>query len=122
MKTHKIIFISICSILLFNSLRLIGQSVDSVGIDKEFTQVEEAVKVPERVYRLNLSNQSFKKFPEGLSKFINLQYLSLRNDYLKEVPLEVTELKNLRVLDLGGNDLTLIIYLLQCLRYQNSIT
>lgn len=75
MKTHKIIFISICSILLFNSLRLIGQSVDSVGIDKEFTQMEEAMKVPERVYRLNLSNQSFKKFPEiQLNFYCSLLY------------------------------------------------
>lgn len=83
--------------------RAMGQSSEALLIDKEYNQWEEALKAPEKVYRLNLSNQDITDFQRELPKFINLRYLSLRNDKLNGVPIEIFKLQNLRVLDLGGN-------------------
>ncbi len=73
--------------------------------EKSYKSLEEALKNPVRVYRLDLSNQQFKTLPDSIwSKFENLEYLSLKNDHLKEIPKGIGNLKNLRVLDLSGND------------------
>lgn len=96
--------ILLLSILLIITNKIIAQNIDSLQTAKEFTELEEAFKTPEQVYRLNLSNKSIKEFPIGLSKFKNLQYLSLRNDHLKSIPMEIASLQKLKVLDLGGND------------------
>ncbi len=104
MKKNFCIFSVLLSILMIYHHKIIAQSVDSTQITREFTELEEAFKAPEQVYRLNLSNKSLKKFPVGLSKFKNLQYLSLRNDHLKSIPDEITSLQKLKILDLGGND------------------
>ena len=87
--------------------------VDAQNIDRqlskgEYTSVEEALKEPNKVVRLNLSNQSLSEFPKGLSKFKNLEYLSLRNDHLISLSPEIANLKKLKVLDLGGNDFSLL--------------
>ena len=86
----------------------LGQAADSLLNAKEFTTLDDALKTPDQVLRLNLSNQRFDKFPAEIIKFKNLQYLSLRNDHLKVVPAEIASLQNLRVLDLGGNDFSLL--------------
>ena len=67
--------------------------------------MEEALKNPNEVFRLDLSNQLLNNTQlEALTKFKNLRFLSLKNDHLKEVPKSISELTNLRVLDLSGND------------------
>lgn len=56
---------------------------------------------------LNLSNNSIKTIPPGLSKLSNLKYLSLNNNKLKKIDAnEFAGLKNLKVLDLRNNKLT----------------
>lgn len=106
------IFISCLALLMATLLvypnQLLGQSADSAVVNKEYTNLADALKTPEQVYRLNLSNQNFERFPSEIAKFRNLQYLSLRNDHLKAVPSEIASLQNLRVLDLGGNDFKLL--------------
>lgn len=77
---------------------------DSIGVNKEYSSLEEALKNPENVYRLNLSNQNVR-IPDAIwSKFTNLEYLSFKNDHLKQIPKGIGALKNLKVLDLSGND------------------
>jgi Leucine-rich repeat (LRR) protein len=77
---------------------------DSSLLKKEFISLEEALKEPQNVFRLNLSNQTIQ-FPDSIwSKFTNLQYLSLKNDHLKNIPSGIGNLKTLTVLDLSGND------------------
>jgi Leucine-rich repeat (LRR) protein len=83
-----------------------AQTTDSVQLAKEYTRLDEALKEPEKVYRLNLGNQSFASFPDSILKLTNLRYLSFRNDHLKLIPKEIGALRNLRVLDLSGNDFT----------------
>jgi Leucine-rich repeat (LRR) protein len=70
----------------------------------EYTNYDEALKDPEKVTRLKLSQDHLGSFPKGVNKFKNLQYLSLRNDHLKIIPEEIFDLKYLKILDLGGND------------------
>jgi Leucine-rich repeat (LRR) protein len=86
-----------------------GQStVDSLQLKKEFFSLEEALENPESVYRLNLSNQNLEFSDIIWSQFINLQYLSLKNDHLKQIPTGIGYLKNLMVLDLSGNDFRIL--------------
>jgi Leucine-rich repeat (LRR) protein len=42
------------------------------------------------------------------SKFINLEYLSLKNDHLKEIPSGITKNKTLKSIDLSGNDFAIL--------------
>jgi Leucine-rich repeat (LRR) protein len=77
---------------------------------KEYTSISEALKEPEKVFRLNLSNQNINISNENWSKFINLEYLNLKGDHLKEIPDGITTIKSLKSIDLSGND---FIYLPQ---------
>jgi len=80
---------------------------DSKNKHKEYTSIEEALKNPEKVYNLNLSNQDNIVVPkEAWAKFTNLETLSFKNDNLKEIPQEIGNLPSLKVLDLSGNDFT----------------
>lgn len=93
--------------LLIVSQIVLGQTtIDSDKIKKEYTSLEEALKNPEKVYNLNLSNQNVTIPKDAWSKFVNLEILSFKNDHLKEIPKEIGFLKNLKVLDLSGNDFT----------------
>ncbi|MEM0575098.1 leucine-rich repeat domain-containing protein [Flavobacterium polysaccharolyticum] len=72
--------------------------------NREFNDLNDALKTPELIYRLNLSNQNLKLDGVDWSKFVNLEYLSLKNDHLKEIPSGITKIKTLKSIDLSGND------------------
>jgi Leucine-rich repeat (LRR) protein len=93
-------------LIIVSQIALGQTTVDSAKIKKEYTSLEEALKNPEKVYNLNLSNQNVVIPKEAWSKFVNLEILSFKNDHLKEIPKEIGFLKNLKVLDLSGNDFT----------------
>ena len=83
--------------IVFSQL-VIGQKViDSTQIKKEYSNLNEALKNPEKVYRLNLSNQNLMIPKDAWPKFVNLEFLSFRNDHLKEIPSEIGILKNLKI-------------------------
>jgi Leucine-rich repeat (LRR) protein len=71
---------------------------------KVYTSLEEALKSPEKVFNLNLSDQNIVIPKDVWDKFINLEVLNLKNDHFSEIPEEIGNLKNLRFLDLSGND------------------
>lgn len=103
---YKIKIAAILFVLFVNiHLHAQAKQLDSSNLYKEYYSLEDALKNPEKVYRLNLSNQKIK-FPADSvwSKFSNLEYLSLKNDHLKEIPDGIGNLKNLKTLDLSGND------------------
>lgn len=106
MKTIKL-FSVIYFLLVYNSC--ISQEIKTINSNQvEYTSIEEALKNPEKVYRLNLSNQN-KVIPSSTwDKFINIEYLSLKNDHLKQIPNEISKLKNLKTLDLSGNDFEIL--------------
>ncbi len=77
---------------------------DSALLKKDFFTIEDALKNPAKVYRLTLDSSSLR-IPDSIwTKFSNLEYLSLKNDHLPQIPPGVGLLANLKVLDLSGND------------------
>lgn len=96
----KKIYFTLALLLTLSSLSF-AQNNDKT---KEYTSLSEALKEPEKVVRLNLSNQDISITNHLWSKFINLEYLSLKNDHLKEIPLAITKIKSLKTIDLSGND------------------
>lgn len=100
-------FISLVLVLFFflTIQRANAQNADSLQFAKDFTDLNEALKNPNKVYRLDLSNQILDNAQfESLSKFKNLIFLNLKNDHLKEIPKSISALSNLKILDLSGND------------------
>ncbi|WP_298135900.1 leucine-rich repeat domain-containing protein [Flavobacterium sp.] len=78
----------------------------NIETEKEFTTLNDALKNPEKVFRLNLSNQDISISSEQWLRFVNLEYLKLKNDHLKEIPIAITKIKSLKTIDLSGNDFT----------------
>lgn len=61
---------------------------------------------PEEVYKLILSKQKYKYFPEEILVFVNLTQLDLSNNKITEVPDRIVELKKLTYLNLSKNKIT----------------
>lgn len=89
-------------VLLF--LGCISSFSQNIETEKVYTNIDEALKNPEKVYKLNLSNQEINLTNEQWKLFINLEYLYLKNDGLKQIPKEISNLKRLKILDLSGNE------------------
>lgn len=70
-----------------------------------YTSLEKAMKHPEEVYVLNLSKQKLKEFPKEILSFKNLNILILSKNRISIVPDSIGELVNLQELDLGKNKL-----------------
>ena len=71
---------------------------------KNYTTLEEALRVPEAVFKLTIINQELKIKPSDWAKFINLEELDLSGDHLKKIPEEISLLPNLKILNLSNND------------------
>lgn len=71
-----------------------------------YTNLEEALKEPEKVYNLDLSKKKIQDFPMEVLKFTNLRSLKLYKNRIDSIPDEISQLKNLRELNVGLNDLT----------------
>jgi Leucine-rich repeat (LRR) protein len=71
-----------------------------------YTNLEEALKEPEKVYHLDLSKNKLKNFPMDILKFTNLRTLKLYKNKIDSIPNEISQLKNLRELNVGMNNLT----------------
>ena len=97
MKPKTLIFLFLIS---FSTVSVFAQNQnDSLQKFKEYKSLEEALKNPESVYRLNLSNQNLTIPKDVWLKFPNLEFLSLKDDHLKEIPEEISLLKNLRTIN-----------------------
>lgn len=83
------------------------QLLDSLTLDTltAFTSMDEAMKHPEQVIKLELRKKRLKKFPPDIFKFINLQYLDLSKNDIEELPAEIGQLKNLQYFAISRNGL-----------------
>ncbi|MBL0330482.1 MAG: leucine-rich repeat domain-containing protein [Bacteroidetes bacterium] len=96
-------------LLVFISTGAFSQTVllDSLTLDtlKAFTSLEDALKNPEKVIKLELRRKKLKSFPMEILKFPNLQYLDLTKNDIKELPAEIAQLKNLQYFSISKNGL-----------------
>lgn len=109
MKNVKFLELILCFVLAQTvHISFAQYKENKVNIERdetEYNNIEDALRVPEKVYKLNLSNSNIKLLPDSIwNIFTNLEYLSLKNDHLKEIPAGIGNLKNLKILDLSGND------------------
>jgi len=105
---HKKFFTTTLFIVFFmisgNVLK--AQETDGdADVYREYTSLEEALKTPAAVYRLNLQKQRLKEVPAGIFLLDHLEELNLSHNRIKELPAQIGELKNLKILDLSHNKL-----------------
>ena len=119
--------------LLFVSLIGKAQLLDSVALAhlEEITNLDSALKNPDKVIKLVLRKKHLKKFPEEIQKFKNLQYLDVSKNSIKElpdwigdltqlqylacsktglehIPGQIGKLKNLKYINLNQNEIVLL--------------
>lgn len=82
-----------------------GQLLDSITLAdiEEYRGLEEAMKEPDKVIKLNLKHQRLDSFPVEIFKFKYLQVLNLSKNRLRHIPGKINELKFLQDLDLSKN-------------------
>jgi Leucine-rich repeat (LRR) protein len=102
-KVNTANILVLCFFLIIQKVS--AQDSDSSLFTKNFTNLNEALNNPDKVFRLDLSNQILNNAQiESIAKFKNLIFLNLKNDHLKEIPKSISVLSNLKILDLSGND------------------
>lgn len=68
-----------------------------------FYTMDEALRAPEKVYKLSLTGNKLDQFPDEIFRFTNLQVLNLSKNRIKEIPAEIRDLPNLQILILAHN-------------------
>ncbi|MBS1634878.1 MAG: leucine-rich repeat domain-containing protein [Bacteroidetes bacterium] len=101
-----------------------AQLLDSLALDTltAYTDLQTALKEPDKVVKLVLRKQKFKEFPLEILKFKNLQYLDISKNVIKELPDSIDQLSNLQYLICSKTGLERIpkqIGKLKKLRYLN---
>ncbi|MEK6616028.1 MAG: leucine-rich repeat domain-containing protein [Bacteroidota bacterium] len=86
---------------------LFAQILDSTSLMAcpIYYTLEEALKNPNKVYRLDLRKKKLKIFPKEILQLSNLKELNLSKNQLKELPEEIGTLTNLQILNVSGNKL-----------------
>ncbi|HET6226964.1 MAG TPA: leucine-rich repeat domain-containing protein [Bacteroidia bacterium] len=81
--------------------------LDSLTLDTltAYTSLEEALKHPDQVIKLELRKKKYKEFPKEITQFKNLQYLDLSKNLIKEIPAGIKELTSLQYLSLARNNI-----------------
>lgn len=75
-----------------------AQLLDSIALTKvtEYTNLDSALKDPDKVIKLVLRKKHLKEFPQEILKFKNLQYLDLSKNNIKEIPDGIGQMVNLQ--------------------------
>lgn len=73
--------------------------------EKEYTSLDEALKNPTKVYKLDLSHNGLAEFPLDVLKLPNLQSLNLSHNGIESIPGDITKLSKLQRLNLATNGL-----------------
>ena len=81
--------------------------LDSMQLEETYTytELEEALKFPEKVVRLELRKKKYKSVPPEIFQFKNLQWLDLGKNQLKELPDSLYLFSNLQYLNVSRNKL-----------------
>ena len=98
----KHILITVLSILFGNTIAF--AQIENVPNANKFSNLNDALQNTEKVISLDLSNQNIVLENINWEVFINLEYLSLKNDNLTSIPEGIAKLSKLKILDLSGNN------------------
>lgn len=109
---HRLIILYVC-ISVFTATKLHAQGppqtvftlYDSLALENMigYTDLDSALKEPEKVVKLTLNKKKYTQFPVELWKFPNLQYLDLSKNKITEVPDSINFFMHLQVLHLSKN-------------------
>lgn len=82
--------------------------LDSTQLEETYTymSLEEALKFPDKVIRLELRKKKLKSFPKEIFQFKNLQWLDLGKNNLTELPDSIYLLENLQFLNVSRNKIS----------------
>ena len=72
--------------------------LDSVSLmqAKAYTDLDSALKNPDKVYKLILRKKKYKTFPKEIARFKNLQYLDISKNNIEEIPSEAVNLDKMQ--------------------------
>jgi len=73
-----------------------------------FTKLKKAARKPEKVYKLDLSNEGLQEFPPEILNMTNLRILLLDSNKIGDVPAGIKNLRYLKVLGLSYNKIDTI--------------
>lgn len=81
--------------------------LDSLTLDTltAYTSLEEALKTPDKVVKLELRKKKYKTFPKEIFQFKNLQYLDLSKNSITEIPPEIKQLTELQYFTIARNNI-----------------
>ena len=93
--------------LLILSFQVNAQILDSISLstEYEYKSLDEALKNPEKVYKLTLKRKRLDEIPKEIFTLTNLQELNLKKNKIKKIPKEIGSLRNLQKLNLSQNKL-----------------
>jgi len=82
--------------------------LDSMQLEEAYAymDLQEALKFPEKVLRLELRKKKLKSFPKEIFQFKNLQWLDLGKNQLTELPDSIYLLSDLQYLNVSRNKLS----------------
>lgn len=91
--------------VLYITGNIAAQQPEWTALDSSriYRSIENAMKNPEKVFRLHLVKVKLKEFPVEIFQFKNLQELILDKNKINEIPDAISELKNLETLRLSHN-------------------
>lgn len=94
-------------LLIISSFIGKSQLLDSIANDtvKTYYSLEEALKQPDKVYKLELRKEKLTEFPKEIFLFKNLNSLNISKNKIPSLPKEIGTLTNLQYLDISLNDI-----------------
>jgi Leucine-rich repeat (LRR) protein len=116
----KLIFVLLISFPFLGYAQLL--SPEQLDTAKVYYSIQQALANPKIVYRINLSKQKLKAFPEELIHFPNLNELVLDKNKIDSIPPVIGKIKYLQILSIQSNKLDTIckeVFWLQHLRKLN---
>ena len=105
----KIILIKIFifSLILLPCIKTQAQLLDSITLSREpvYANITEALKNPDKVYKLDLHKKKLKEIPKEVFTFKNLQELNLSKNKINKIPKDIEFLTKLEVFDISSNNI-----------------
>lgn len=77
-------------------------NIDSLFSNTHFTDINEALKSPDKVHSLDLSMQKLEELTDSIKLFTNLESLDISFNRFKKLPESITSLNKLKKLSVSG--------------------